>query len=169
MYPTPKRIITLIVIIAVLIGALLYFVPWPTRVNLTLDAAKLDQNGNVVDNVTITINGVRLNYLFREDSLDVNIYPFDNFTWVTLSYYANKKRTGVILPHSGDCVKIHCSASDPSSEFPPFCELLFTEDFKYVAFVADRSESNIYYVASKDGAISTEALIEYFRYLPPFG
>lgn len=166
MYKKVKRIIIIVLVVSLLIGALLYFVPWPTRVDLTLDAAKLDQDGNVVSNTTITIKGVMLDYLFRKDSLDVSIYPFDNHKWVRLTNYSNENRKGVIHPHSGECVKVYCYTSEYS-----FCDLLFTKDFKYVAFVADvpGNGKNTYYVASANNEVSTEKLIEYFRYLPPFG
>ena len=75
MYQQIKRIITIVLIVVVLIGALLYFLPWPTCVNLTLNAAKLDKDGNAVGNSTITIKGVMLDYLFQEDCLNVSIYP----------------------------------------------------------------------------------------------
>lgn len=166
MYQKVKRIIVRILIISLIVGALLYFIPWPTRVNLTLEASKLDQNGNVVSNTTITIKGVMLDYLFREDSLNVSIYPFDTHKWVKLTHNANTNRDGIIYRHSGDCFEISCYTNDAS-----FCKLLFTKDFKYVAFVADEpgGETNTYYVASANSEVNTEDLIEYFRYLPPFG
>lgn len=169
MYQKVKRIITIVLIVAVLIGALLYFVPWPTRVNLVLNAAKLDKSGNSVGHSTITIKGVMYDYLFQKDSLSVSIYPFDDFAWVQLSDNLPENRKGVIQSHFQDCKKIYCSAWDSSLEDSVFCELLFTKDFKYIAFVSDTPETKTYYVASADNQVRFEDLAEYFHYLPPFG
>lgn len=166
MYKKVKRIIVIILVACLIAGALLYFVPWPTPVNLSLNAAKLDKDGNVVGNMTIHIEGVMLNYLFQEDSLNVKISPFDSHKWVKLTRNANTNRDGIIYPHSGDCFELFFY-----TDYASFCRLLFTKDFKYVAFVSDTpgDGSNTYYVASADDEIPTEELIEYFRYLPPFG
>ncbi len=166
MYQKVKRIIVRVLIIALIVGVLLYFVPWPTRVNLSLNAAKLNSNGEPVGQSPIIIKGWRLDYLFQPDQLDVNIQPFDYFAWIQLSKSNGKE--GVIFPHHGDCQEIRfacCSQDDDIS----FCELLFTNDFKYVAFVRDGDEQRTYYVASADGQVSYKELAEYFRYLPPFG
>ena len=169
MYQKVKRIIIIVLAVCLFIGALLYFVPWITRVNLTLDAVKLDSDGNVVGNTTITIQGVMLDYLFQKDSLDVSIYPFDNIKWVKLSQYGNTNRVGVMQPHYRNCMEISCSTFDSNRMI--FCKLLFTKDFKYVAFIADFSGDggNTYYVASANEDVGIAEVIDYFHYLPPFG
>lgn len=171
MYQKIKRITIIVLAVCLFIGALLYFVPWITRVNLTLDAVKLDSDGNVVGDTTITIKGAMLDYLFQKDSLDVSIYPFDDFKWVNLSQDSTTNRVGIMRPHHKDCMEINCSTYDYHTNSMTFCKLLFTKDFKYVAFVADfpGDGDNIYYVASANNEVSTEELIAYFRYLPPFG
>lgn len=166
MYQQIKRIITIVLIVVVLIGALLYFIPWPTRVNLSLNAAKLDNNGQAVGNCTITIKGVMLDYLFQEDYLNASIYPFDGFNWIELTQNGNSNREGMILSHFQECKKIYCYAS---ADDALFCELLFTKDFKYIAFVANYPGESTYYVTSSDEEVSVEQLAEYFHYLPPFG
>lgn len=166
MYQQIKRIITIVLIVVVLIGALLYFIPWPTRVNLSLNAAKLDKDGNAVGNSTITIKGVMLDYLFQEDCLNVSIYPFDNFKWIKLSNHGTTNKRGIIYPHFQTCKKVYCYTS---TDDLVFCKLLFTKDFKYIAFVAENATERTYYVASANTEVSTEELAEYFRYLPPLG
>lgn len=163
-----KRIILVILVIALLVAALLYFVPWPTRVNLTLNAAKLDSNGEVIEQFTMVIEGWRLDYLFQPDQLNVNIEPFDDYAWIDLSTDTQTNRKGIIYTHFQDCEQIYCCTSNSSTTIA-FCELLFTRDFKYVAFICDTSDGEIYYVASADDQVSYKELAEYFRYLPPIG
>jgi hypothetical protein len=163
MYKKIKGITILILIICLDVGAVLYLFPWPTSVKLSLNAAKLDENGNVVGHTTINIQGTMDDYLFREDVLNVTISPFDEYNWFKLVENNPGHRKGVIQPHSKDCVKVHCYYYDG------LCDLLFTKDFKYVAFVVEHADKDIYYVASTDEQVSTEELVEYFRYLPPFG
>lgn len=163
MYRMINRIILVILVVALLVAALLYFVPWPTRVNLTLNAAKLDSNGEVIEQVPIVIEGWRLDYLFKPDQLDVEIEPFDDLYSIVLSTDGKTNKEGIIDPYFRDCERIYCWAATD------FAELLFTRDFKYVAFVHDTYETNTYYVASADDQVSYKELAEYFRYLPPFG
>ena len=158
-----NRIILVILVVALLVAAFLYFVPWSTRVNLTLNAAKLDSNGEVIEQVPMVINGWRLDYLFKPDQLDVEIEPFDDFDWISLTTNANTNKKGIIYPYFQDCERINCYTADENSE------LLFTRDFKYVAFAHDTFETNTYYVASADDQVSYKELAEYFRYLPPLG
>lgn len=166
MYQKVKRIIIWTFIVSLIVGALLYYVPWPTRVNLCLDAAKVDQSGNVIGHSTITIKGVMLHYLFQEDCLSATIYPFDGYPWINMSESHPRNQTGELKPHFGDCKKIYCSSYDDGIVW---CDFLLTMDYKYVAFVFSKDETRTYYLASAENQVSTEELIEYFRYLPPLG
>lgn len=57
-----------LVIIALIILALaLYFVPWPERMELSMDGAKVDKQGNVITEGEIVVEGWQYHYLFQSD------------------------------------------------------------------------------------------------------
>ena len=174
MYQKLSHITLIVSVVLLLLGALLYYIPWPSRVNVSLDAAKVDQVGNIVGNTTITIKGLYMNYLFQEDSLEVEIYPFDDLRWIGFYESQPSGREGIISSYFRDCKMVYCTASSPSAstEFGYHCELLFTPNFRNVAFITRDISNNgtgHYYVASANNEVPIEELIEYFRYLPPFG
>lgn len=70
-----KTTILLIVIAVLCLGILLYLVPWQTRVDVTLNATKLDKDGNELGAAQIILQGEKSDYLFQPSyiSLDVTI------------------------------------------------------------------------------------------------
>lgn len=161
-----RRIITLCLVAVVIISLALYYIPWVSRFSLDLNAAKLDKNGNIIGNTTISISGKLENYLFRKDSLSAMFEPFDGLNWVELTENTNLNRTGILYNYSKDCLIVNCYTAYGS------CDLIFTKDFKYVVlFRQDNMESNTscYYVASADASVPIEEVINFFRYAPPLG
>ena len=71
-----KKVIIFYSIVAILLVCIL---PWTTPVKKTLNAVKLDAEGNELGTVQIQLEGKKRDYLFRTDRFDVDITPFDNF------------------------------------------------------------------------------------------
>ena len=68
-----KTTIVLIVIAVLCIGALLYFIPWQTNIDLTLQATKLDKEGNDLGTAEITIQGAKYDYLMQSTAIGLDI------------------------------------------------------------------------------------------------
>lgn len=64
---TPKGIVILILIGILLLALALYFIPWPERMELQMNGAKVDTQGNVITEGEIVVEGWRYHYLFQSD------------------------------------------------------------------------------------------------------
>lgn len=64
---TPKGIAILAVIGLLLLALGLYFLPWPERVELRMNGAKVDRQGNAITEGEIIFEGWRYHYLFQSD------------------------------------------------------------------------------------------------------
>ena len=73
MFNTIKWIIISVLLLAVTIGACLYFIPQTTTINLTLETLKTDRSGNELGSVTITVTGTWEKYLLQDDRLVLTI------------------------------------------------------------------------------------------------
>lgn len=68
---TKKIIVT--ALIAFLIVALVCLLPWPTRVNVQMTGIEVTSDGTSLHNQTIHVEGWKLNYLFRDDTVKLDI------------------------------------------------------------------------------------------------
>lgn len=70
--PKVKKIrISVIIVVTVLaVAAAVRYLPFPTRVNISLHGAEVTKNGTVLEEGEIVIKGWRLNYLFRTDEFE---------------------------------------------------------------------------------------------------
>lgn len=62
----PMKTIVCVVVLAVLAVC---FLPFPTRINMTMQSCQVTEDGTVVDEGEIVIKGWKLNYLFRQDTV----------------------------------------------------------------------------------------------------
>ena len=164
MYMKLRITLRWVLVLLLVLGCILYFVPWSTPVDLTLDAAKLDQNGNVIGTAQITINGKRLDYLFQKNRLDIQIDPFDDWDNLMLSNDAATGKKGVINNFEDKFEYINLFATSPN---PTLCELYFTSDFNHLALNFRTKEGRCLYVASAENNRTPEEVIEYFQAIVP--
>lgn len=61
------RIVILCAVCAALAAAILYLVPWPTRIDTEMYCAKVTEDGQVLAEGTAQLKGWQLNYLFQGD------------------------------------------------------------------------------------------------------
>ena len=65
-----RRTTIFIVIVAVVfLSVALYFVLWPTQIDLTMNGAEVDLEGNVIGSGEMVIEGWAYNYLFQYDCI----------------------------------------------------------------------------------------------------
>ena len=163
-------IIGIILMLAFIVGVILYYVPYVTKINITLNAVKLDENGNEIGTVQIVIQGNKQDYLFQEDRVDLSIEPFDNLVNITPSNQDGI--AGVIHPtFVGDYSLVYYGASVQTTvnvtDAYAFCTLAISDDLGRWAFRRSENGKETYYVASVSGNDTTEELIAFFRGLIP--
>ena len=72
------RILIKCVIAVLVVVALLYFVPWPTRIDQRMTGAEVSADGIVLQECTVTVKGWKLNYLFKENQIKFETFQIDN-------------------------------------------------------------------------------------------
>ena len=162
---TKAKIITVISIIALLtVAALLYFVPRTTPVDISFLAVKLDKNGSDLGLAQITIKGQKLDYLFRDSRLDVEISPFDGMTVIFVD--EDGKGTLTTTEIGGHqlmtlTVAVYFQEEDDAS----WLDITFTEEMDCFAFYLSRDK--VYYVGSASGNYDTRGVLNYFNAISP--
>ena len=73
-------LITCAIVVCALLIAAVCLLPWRTRVNVTMYGAEVNKDGEILNTVEFTVSGWKLNYLFRDDDLRLNIVFSDGKT-----------------------------------------------------------------------------------------
>lgn len=156
--------ITALCIVAVLIvAALLYYVPWATPVDLTLNATKLDEAGNVLGTEEIHIKGHRLDYLFQEPCLAAEITPFTDAEHFQI--IGSQVNRGTIKTESffdPDLMYVYTGGFRQNLEREALF-INFTEEMDCFSFLLMHNDTKVYYVASASGNYDTQGIIDYFN------
>lgn len=157
-----------VIAVILLLALALYFIPLPTRVGLTLEATKLDSEGNELGTVQIKMSGYKFDYLFQLDRLDVFIQGFENYAWMKASDYNHI--TGAILKLN---LPEEYKDREPEWMYSYYGGPYANNDRTFSATVAfspdlDRwlicnDTDNVYYIASVSGNDTVADLVEYFH------
>ena len=150
-----------ILLFLIVLACILYFVPWSTPFDLTLNATKLDSDGNEIGTTQIHIQGKRLNYLFQMDRVDFELDPIDGWKSFGLSTYGTTQRKGVIIESpSGNIKAVTMHAIGDSDT--AFVTLYFTDSFDHFAlrFVQDGETTT--YLASVGEDHTADKVIDHF-------
>lgn len=156
------KITALCIVVVLIVAALLYYVPHATPIDLTLNATKLDEAGNVLGTVQIHIKGQQLDYLFRESRWDVEIEPFDDLPQFQLSDSPNGR--GTIHTYSSldpDVLSVYGGCFLPEETY--YLYINYTEEMDCFSIQLLHKSSKIYYVASASGNYDTQGIIDYFN------
>ena len=157
------KITALCIVAALIVASLLYYVPWSTPVDLTLHATKLDEAGNVLGTEEIHIKGHRLDYLFQEPCLAVEITPFTDEEHFQI--IGNKDNRGTIKFSTffdPDLMYVYIGGFRPNLEREGLF-IHFTEEMDCFSFLLIHNDTKVYYVASASGNYDTQGIINYFN------
>ena len=158
------RITALCIVAALIVAALLYFVPWSTPVDLTLNAVKLDENGNEIGTAEIHIKGHKLDDLFRDSRLDVDIEPFDVVENAQLVQGSNGSGSITTFNFTDvPMMELYFTCNDKQENDFTWLHLTFTEEMDCFVLRLLRDSGNMYYVASSSGNYDTQGVIDYFK------
>lgn len=157
-----RKIFCLIIVSVVMVITLVGFIPQTTHFDVTLEAAKLEGNRSVVENVTMHIWGNYNDYLFLTDRVEVSIAPFDDLRSFKLST-VNGVEGGIKSVGDQPYIVVACHGWSASTEEMIFADLAFSKD--YDRWLFSNLSTNEHYVASASGKYSTDELIDFFSSL----
>lgn len=94
-----KRILTILAIVLAIALVCVCTLPIKTEINISLPGGRIDFDGSLLSSETATLSGYYRNYLFRKDTLELNVvFPdLDTFTnyqspvpWFQLDSYISQ-------------------------------------------------------------------------------
>lgn len=171
---TKQIIIT--VSILVVVAAIACFVYLPSSYSHTLNAVKLDADGNEIGTVQITMRGIKWSSLLLPDRLTVTVDPFDGLKKLDLDS-AEFRSTRWYDYLETSFVHVH-SDMDTSLDGKEMLDSFTSETFQFsiklspdfdrwsICRILDKTE-RVYYLTSISGNYSTQELLDYFSDLPP--
>ena len=174
------------VLMLILVG-LLYYVPKSTPIDRRVKAVKLDAQGNEIGTIPIYIEGHKLEYLFQEDRLELEIDSFDNLTDFKVKLcvdsfddlsdltYVRINNKSVDLDRMNvdalgmEYLALSFRGRNVSANSQSRYELFFTEEIDCFAFWNDplNGGESTWYIVSLSNNHTTQEIIEYFHGLVP--
>lgn len=155
-----KKIISIICAVAIVL-LLLYFVPFPTRIDLDVEGMQVDQDGAFVANVDITLDGWRLNYLFKDDALKVKA-EIEKDDSLVLSYGHNPSASRIFRFEEATSYAL-VSVYLPKENRANSVTLAFEKDFR--SFLIKTNNKSCYFFA-EDSQLSAKDLYNiYLAYM----
>ena len=80
--PRVIKVIAYSLICVFLVGVALYYIPWPTRVNMVFNCRCLSVDGGETDIGKVTVRGWKFDYLFQNERIDVDISFPETYGWL---------------------------------------------------------------------------------------
>lgn len=155
MLPKAARIVRALVFILLIVATIVFLlhvffkhVPIAqTPVDVSLTAVKLDDMGNEIKTVPITIKGYINKHLFQEEQvMDVSISAFDGYTNFKMNNINDISGGVVDLSHGYYYTSYYASGSAGFEYF----SIYFNEDFSRWAFVVNKyTEENPFFISSR--------------------
>jgi hypothetical protein len=164
------RIISICVICLAVVAvnaALLYCFPRQTKIDLTLDAVKLDEDGNEIGTAKLHITGRYVNYFILEDQLELSIDPIDGLMHIKTMDKPGLPRS--LGNYTGTEYWMHSmGAYDPDANAGAFLDFFCTEEFdRFAIRLISGEQGNFWYVTSARGDYTAQEIIEYFGGIVP--
>lgn len=166
-----KTFLSLAVIVlacVLLVGACIYLFPTKTTpLNTTLEATKLDSDGNVLGTTQIPMQGAFKKYLIKDSMMELSIASFDGIK--NIIFYNDYDHFGFKPIAFDTFYRYSGTAWENASGEMLWVHVFMSQDFEYWAFRMDvhNSDENVYYVASLSGERTVEEIVQYFKGLVP--
>ena len=172
-----KTVFTIIKILlaAIFLAGIIYHFPWPTQVDTTLTATKLDTEGTELGTFDIHITGTKLNYLFQEERYVLQVDAFDTLKSIKTSS-SGDGRTGIPFFRFGkdwgieEHYELYLAGIDTAvngSEIV-ILNLLFTDEHdRYILTCRGSANGDWCYVGSLSGDYTPQEIAQYYQgFLP---
>lgn len=149
---TRKNIIIIIVAALLALGVILYLTPFTTDFDKAMDAVKLDKDGNILDTVSLRVQGEVKDYLFQKTRFSYEVSDFDSF--ISFSPVTD-------CPVStADFYVCNTGAFKPGESLLSLCTVYCSPELdRWILWIFSE---NIFYVASTDPNQSTSDILRYF-------
>ena len=164
------RVISICVIclaVVAVIVALLYCFPRQTLIDVTLNAVKLDEDGNEIGTAKLHITGRYVNYFILEDQLELSIDPIDGLMHIETTDKSGLPRS--LGNQTGTEYWMHSmGAYDSDANGMTFVGFFCTEEFDRLAIrMSNAKQGDFWYVTSVSGDYTVQEIIEYFGGIVP--
>ena len=143
-------------------GAIL-LIPRYSPFQLTLNAVKLDAQGNNLGTAQLQMRGSVYEYAFRPKQMEVAIADFDGFTGVGESTSRSGSYTEIMQSPIASYEYITMYALSRETGQMEFLTLAFTADLDWWMLLTSPTEA---YFACVSGNTGTEELVDLFRPFP---
>ena len=164
-----KRVLLIIacmMLLCIAVGLCLYAIPHNTKIRESMQATKLDKDGNTTGTDTIILQGSFNNYLLKEDTLELTINPFGTLKSIVMAD-TGSGNTFTVPVAFDDFYTFTFLAWDTSKEDSVFCTVTVSQDFEYWVFRVGDNDQPIYYVASASNEHTVEEIVQYFKGIAP--
>lgn len=73
-----RRFLICVILLGILLVA--FLAPWPTRLDMEMTCSEVTQNGDVLSDGIVTIQGWQMNYLFKNDQIMIDAIKFPGYS-----------------------------------------------------------------------------------------
>lgn len=164
-----KKVIIAVVVVLILVIALGHcYIPLPYH--HSINAFKIDAEGNRIGNIEITLDGIKMSSLFRKNVLFVDVAPIDDvpdFEVDTSQYeqYFNEDfvHSQFIIDDVSDIIISVMDKGDITQSRSYNFYVCISNDFdQWLISVSTNSGPRVYYMGSVSGGKTYDQLTEYF-------
>lgn len=159
-----RSMIFVIVVFLIIAVVLVCVIPRFTRVNITLNATKINAQGEALGTYEIFLHGNRLDYISGNSALDVSISEFDDMIQF-IPFGRDNTGTKITTEPGSDIPCARYSAWDSKSDTVVDFDIGFSPDMDRWIFI--NTDDKVYYVSSVSGTYTSTELMEYFSNLIP--
>ena len=161
-----SSLIVILLSCVLLVAACFYLFPIKNiPLNTTLNAVKLDADGNVIGTEQITIQGSFKEYLFKDRLMELKVTPFDRLKSINIVDRSNPMGfTPFDLDKFYQYTGTAWEIENPNMLWFTF---ITSQDFEYWVFRVDKNGEAVHYVASLSGSRTVEEIVQFFQGLAP--
>lgn len=154
-----KTTILLIVIALLIISFLLYAIPWQTSIDLTLNATKLDKEGNALGTAQIALRGEKLDFLFQPSCISLDVTMEGRSVNFNTDGYQNRSGAEIQKYSHRDDYYINLTGFEGQE----LCWLLVYISPDLTRWMLYDYKGEAYYVASVNETDTAQDLWDYFK------
>ena len=158
-----------VLLLCLVAGICLYAIPCEHKsLNTTLQATKLDKDGNILGTEEIAMQGIFMDYRFKEDTVELHVAPFGIFKSITFSGDSIWNSQSELTEPFDEFYEVTFGTWNTAKDDYDFGTIVVSKDFEYWVFRAtDGNNQPIYYVASFSGEHTVAEIVQYFKGLAP--
>ena len=159
------RTLSIVLIIAILIGTALYFIPWPTRIQTEFNCVLIYADGTEKFVGEISVDGWCFDYIFKDTKLDIDIALPDGYGWDQPENHNDNFLYNELWPiFEGVPYLVSVSpllSGSPNLEFDHSFYAFSVDDGKFILWNKSNPDAP-YLVGSNEADCDTADIMEYF-------